>query len=265
MGACAISVRLVANNLDLGRHVFGLAVLYFGLLDFVFHDYNDWEQLRSLAHAPDGYVLLYAVAACMVAGGLAIQWRKTVRAGAGLLALVFLFFALRWLPGIVAHPQVFGKFGNLFEQLSLVSGATIVFATSAPRLPLSGAVARAAYVTFGLCVISFTLEQALYLSATASFVPKWIPPGQMFWAVLTTVAFALAAIALLSGVQARTASRLLTAMIVAFGLLVWLPMLLTDPASHLNWAGNAQNMAIAGASWIVADYLSGGGRRTQPA
>src|SRR5208283_1370614 len=74
-----------------------------------------------------------------------------------------------------------------------------------------------------ICVVSFTLEQFFYLSGTAAFVPKWIPPGQMFWAITTTIALALAAIALLSGRSALLASRLLTVMLVGFGLLVWLP------------------------------------------
>lgn len=109
-------------------------------------------------------------------------------------------------------------------------------------------------------MISFTLEQLFYLKGTASFVPKWIPPGQMFWAVATTIAFALAAIALLSGLSALLASRLLTAMILGFGLLVWLPAPFTAPHQITSWAGNAQNTAILGAAWIVMDYL--GGRQT---
>jgi hypothetical protein len=45
-------------------------------------------------------------------------------------------------------------------------------------------------------------------------------------------------------------------MIVGFGLLVWLPKPFADPHQLINWAGNAQNDAIAGAAWIVAAYLS---------
>jgi hypothetical protein len=77
----------------------------------------------------------------------------------------------------------------------------------------------------------------------------------MFWAVATTVAFALASIALLTGCSALLASRLLTAMIVGFGLFVWLPAAIHHPHSLLAWTGNAENGAIAGAAWIVADYL----------
>lgn len=61
---------------------------------------------------------------------------------------------------------------------------------------------------------------------------------------------------LLSGGSALLASRLLTAMIIGFGLLVWLPAPFADPHKLINWAGNAQNLAIAGAAWIVADFLT---------
>jgi hypothetical protein len=32
----------------LGRHVFGVASLAFGLITLAWHDYNDWHQLRYL-------------------------------------------------------------------------------------------------------------------------------------------------------------------------------------------------------------------------
>jgi len=115
--------------------------------------------------------------------------------------------------------------------------------------------AQIGYYSFGICVVSFTLEQLFYLSATASLVPKWIPPGQMFWAMATTAAFALAAIALLTGFMAQLASQLTTAMIVGFGLLVWLPALFADHHSFLNWSESAETLAIAATAWIVADFL----------
>jgi hypothetical protein len=61
----------------------------------------------------------------------------------------------------------------------------------------------------------------------------------MFWAIVTTIAFVLAAIALLSGRSALLAARLLTAMLIGFGLLVWLPAPFADPHKMINWAGNA--------------------------
>jgi hypothetical protein len=242
-----------------GRHVFGIAVLYFGVVDFFFRNYDAWQQLYSLTSSTAGTIVVDIAAAGMIAGGLAVQWQRTLRPGAGALGAVFLFFALCWIPKIVASPGVYGTWGSFFEEYSLVAAAALLLATAAPQQPWSARLARFAYFSFAVCVVSFTLEQAFYLSDTAGFVPKWIPPSQMFWADFTTIAFALAAIGLLTGIQALAAARWLTVMILGFGALLWLPALAGDRGTQLNWGANGQNTAIAGAAWIVADYL--GARR----
>jgi uncharacterized membrane protein YphA (DoxX/SURF4 family) len=244
-------------RMSLGRHVYGLAAVAVGLITLVWHDFNGWQQIRALGDVPHREILVYFAAAVELFGGIAIQWPRTARAGAFALGILYLVFALLWVPHIVATPQTYDRWGNFFEQFSLVSGALIVYAEFGHgNTERAARLARIGYVGFGICVVSFTLEQLIYLSGTASFVPKWIPPGQMFWAITTTIAMALAAIALLSGRSAVLASRLLTAMLIGFGLLVWLPAPFGDPHKLNNWAGNAQNLAITGAAWIVADFLS---------
>jgi uncharacterized membrane protein YphA (DoxX/SURF4 family) len=244
-------------RINLGRHVYGLAAVGFGVITLVWHDFNNWQQIRVLGNLPHREILLYLAAAIEIFGGTAIQWRRTARAGAVALGALYLVFALLWVPRIVAEPLVYDRWGNFFEQFSLVSGALIVYASfDRNNWEQAARLARIGYICFGICVVSFTLEQLFYLSGTAAFVPKWIPPGQMFWAITTTIALALAAVALLSGHSALLASRLLIAMLVGFGLLVWLPAPFADPHQLINWAGNAQNLAITGAAWIVADYLS---------
>ena len=249
----------------LGRHVFGIAAIAFGVITLVWRDFNIWQQTRPLGNVAHREVLLFFAVVIELFGGVAIQWHKTARAGALALGALYLAFALLWVPYIVATPLTYDRWGNFFEQFSIVSGALIVYASVGRNdSERTATLARIGYFGFGVCVISFTLEQLFYLSATASFVPKWIPPGQMFWAVLTTIALGLAAIALLSGRFAFLASRLLTIMLVGFGLLVWLPAPFADPHQLTNWAGNAQNLAITGAAWILTDFLSQN-RATAPA
>jgi uncharacterized membrane protein YphA (DoxX/SURF4 family) len=245
------------TRINLGRHVYGLAAIAFGIITLVWHDFNSWQQIRALGNVPHREILVYIAAAIELFGGIAIQWPRTAQAGSLVLGAIYLIFALLWVPMVAAEPRVFDRWGNFFEQFSLVSGALIVYASfDRGKSERAAMAARIGYIFFGVCVVSFTMEQLLYLSGTAAFVPKWIPPGQMFWAIATTIAFALAAIALLSGRLALLASRLLTVMIIGFGLLVWLPAPFADPHKMINWAGNAQNLAITGAAWIVADFLS---------
>jgi hypothetical protein len=230
---------------NLGRHVFGVAALAFGLITLVWHDYNDWQPPRTI---------VYAIAAALIFGGAAIQFRQTVKTGAAVLGAVYLVFALQCLPRILATPQIYNSWGNFFEQFSLVAGAAIAYASlsSAWSRETSNRIGR---LLLGICTASFALEQAFYLDATAHLVPKWLPPSQMFWAVTTTVFFALAALALLTNRMALLATRLLKMMLVSFGLLVWVPLLLSDPRSHTNWSETAETFAIAGAAWILADLL----------
>jgi len=230
---------------NLGRHLFGVAALAFGLITLAWHDYNDW-------HPP--LYIVYSAAAALIFGGAAMQFRRTARTGTAVLGAVYLVFALQCVPRIVATPRIYNSWGNFFEQFSLVTGAAILYArlSSAWSAETLNRIGR---ILLGICTTSFTLEQAVYLGATARLVPKWLPPSQMFWAVATTVLFALAAVALLTNRLALLAARLLTMMLVIFGLLVWVPLLLSDPHSYTNCSEITETFAIAGTAWILADLL----------
>ena len=191
------------RRIYLGRHLYGFAAIAFAVISFVWHDFAaPWQQIHALGNVPHREILVYIVAAGELFGGIAIQWRRTAHAGAVALGCIFLMWALLWVPHIIAEPKVYDRYGNFFEQFSIVSGALIVLATgfegdrlqavhkspeNARALAYEGLthrwLARLGYMFFGICVVSFTLEQFFYLRGTASFVPNWIPPGQMFWAI----------------------------------------------------------------------------------
>jgi len=244
-------------RIALGRNVYGLGAVALGVIALIWHDPHHWQELQSLGNVSYSQSLVYIAAAIQLLGGIAIQWPKTARAGAVVLGAIYLIFAILLVPIIAAKPQELYRWLNCFYELSLVAGALVVYASLPRNHPERAARAsRFGRVLFGISNVSFAAEQLVFLSFTAGLVPKWMPPGQMFWTIATTIAFALAGIAILSGRWALLASRCLTVMLIGFVLLVWLPACLSDPHKFTNWSEGVETLAIAGAAWIVADYLN---------
>jgi uncharacterized membrane protein YphA (DoxX/SURF4 family) len=247
---------------NLGIYLYGLGAIALGVTGLVWRDFaSNWQRVQ--ANVPHREALAYIAALYELFAGVAILGRRTAQAGAVLLAIFYSIFALLWVPRILGSPQVYDVWGNFFEEFALVIAGVVLYASLAP--PDSVWAGRRVEISrsFGICVISFALEHLFYISGTASFVPNWIPPGQLFWAIATAIFFLLAAIAILSGILAGLASRLLTAMIVSFEVLVWAPKLFSSPHVHFSWAGNAICLALAGAAWVVADSI-GQSRKATP-
>jgi uncharacterized membrane protein len=237
-----------------GMYVYGATAVVLGAIGLVWSDFaTNWQRVGpGVAHR---VLLAYFAALVEVCGGLAIFWRRTARVGAAMLTLLYGVFVALWVPRVVAAPAIYDNWGNFFEEFSLVIGGLVLCAALSPRD--SPWARREAVISrlYGICVISFGLAHFIYLSGAASFVPKWIPPGQIFWAATTGACFLLAALSILTGIQAVLASRLLTIMIVAFEALVWLPRLIASPRDHFEWAGNGICLVMAAAAWVVADSI----------
>lgn len=244
--------RRISSNL--GLYVYGASAIVLGVIGLAWSDFaTNWQ--RVTASVPHRATLAAIAAVYELFAGIAVLWRRTAQAGALLLTVLYSVFALLWVPQIIAAPRVYDFWGNFFEEFSLVI-AGMVACTSLASSDSWKRRTRIISRLYGICVISFALEHLFYLSGTASFVPRWIPPGQMFWAVATAIFFLFAAAAILSGMLAGLAARLLTAMILGFEALVWAPKLFTSPHEHFVWAGNGICLALAGAAWVIADSMS---------
>jgi len=240
-----------------GRIVFGGSAVLFGVIALRWHDPDTWQNLRHLWSLPLGAVLGACLMTAQIASGIGIQFSRTLRLASIVLVVVYLLFSLANIPDIIAATNVYDRYGGSFFQFfSMLCGAIALYTVTEPDASRARIFGRFARLGLGLSAISFTLGQALLLRDTASLVPRWIPPGQMFWAILTTVAFALAAIAILINRQARLATRLMTLMLGLFGVLVWIPRLIAHPKVHFYWSEFALTALITGASWMVADSIS---------
>lgn len=242
---------MLAPTMSYGRIVFGAAAVLLGVIALLWHDADTWQTLSEIWKLPAGPVIGECLMAALIAGGIGIQNPRTTRPASIVLAAVFLLFSLACVPGIVAAPAVYVHYGSFFEQFALLSGACALCASTG-----AAAFGRIARLGLGASAVSFSLSQIFYFRLTAGLVPKWIPPNQAFWTMLTTAAFGLAAIALLLNRRARLAARLLTVMLALFGTFVWIPRLIAHPAEHGNWSEFAVTALITGAACAVADLKS---------
>lgn len=240
---------------NLGIHAYAVGAIVLGLIGLVWGDFASSWQLVGPA-VPGRTALAYLAAICELAGGVALLWPRTARAGAALLTAMFSIFTLLWVAKAMQDPKIYDSWGNVFEELSLVIAGLVVSASLAPGGSAFAQKKSLISRTYGICVISFGIVHVVIFAALPSYVPKWIPPGQLFWAYTTTVCFFLAAAAILSGVLAVLASRLLTVMIAGFWLFVWVPRLFTLPHDHFSWSANGIAFALAGACWVVSDSIA---------
>jgi len=240
-----------------GRIVFGAAAVWFGVIALMWHDADTWQNLHVFWSLPFGTIIGGCLMAAQIAGGIGIQYPRTGRWASVVLCVVYLCFSLAWVPDIVAASNIYERYGgSFFLFFSLLCGALALYAATEANRARAAVFGRLARLGLGICAISFTLGQILLPRETAHLVPSWIPPNQMFWAILTTVAFGLAAIAILINRQARLAMRLMTLMLALFGVMVWVPRVIAHPKAHFNWSECVLTFLITGAAWVVADLKS---------
>jgi len=240
-----------------GRRAYGLGVMALAVVCLALGDFLPGQPVPK--GFPDRAALAYLAGAFMLVAGAAVEWRRTAAWGAAALTAYYTLIVVILMNGrvVLAHYAVFVAYSSSAEQLAIAAGGVIVYAASATIAPaLAARLTRLGHVAFGVCALLFGGAHFFYMNLTAPLVPKWLPPTQEFWAYATGLGFVAAGVAILTGVQARLAAILLTAMFAAFALLVHGPMLLADPSNHSIWSENALNLAVMGAAWVVADSLA---------
>lgn len=240
----------------IGRRAFALGTLVLGLSQLAFGDFaTNWEPVQP--GVPHRALLSALCAILLLGGGACLWWERTTRLGATIAGVIYLIFALLWLPRVIGFPQIYGTWGGMLEELAPATGALVLYGMMDRADPARGErLAQLGRYAFGICALSFGIEHFTAIPQTAEMVPVWIPGSGRFWAIATGIFHVLAGLAILTGVLATLGARLLAAMLVVFGVVVWLPRIVAAPRLHATWAGNAVNLLVASAAWIVADWLA---------
>ncbi len=255
----------------LGVVLYGFSSVAAGVFDIIWGEFEPYHQpLQALSSAiADIKILVYLGAVMMIAAGIAIMWRRTIRNGAATLSVIYGIFGAATLRRFYTAPHYLGFHVNVFigvivslgQQLILVIAAIIVYRWVAGRNPVSRRMALFFRWAFGLSAVDFGLAHLTGIRVVASMIPKWMPLGGAFWTVLSGIAFILAGVGIVSGLLDVLAARLLSAMLLIFSIIVLAPMMFVSPDSHVSWGVNAYNLTAVASAWIMADWLSSFGQR----
>jgi uncharacterized membrane protein len=252
------------GEMRIGVWIYALATVVTGILDIVWGVFEASHQpIQALGQFSGEHVLAYLAGFWLVAAGLAILWPRTARVGAVGSAVIYLIFALFWVPRLFVMAHKFGPgigvivfcLGGVAAQLMFVSPALIVYATvTGGEAGWQENAVIAARWMLGVPPILFGLGHLVSLHAYARFMPHWVPFG-LFWIVVTGTAFLLAGIAIVSGVRDVLAARLLALMLLIFEFTVEIPPVFGQPHSQGAWGGAVYNLTAIGACWIFAEYV----------
>jgi uncharacterized membrane protein len=240
-----------------GAYVFALGMIALALVALAIGDFTGGQPVPKAL--PGRAALAVAANAFMLIAGLAVAWPRTRVWGAGALAAYYTFVVVILMDGrsILRHLHELLAYTNTAEQGAVAAAAVILFASVAPidEAPARRLI-RGGQIAFGLAAVAFGVAHFAFMDLTAPLVPQWLPPSQVVWGYATGVFHIAAGLAILSGIQARLAAILLTAMFAAFTPLVHLPLLLAQPMNHGVWSENGTNLVLVGCAWVVADSLA---------
>ena len=150
-----------------GVYVYGVSSAAAGIMDLIWGDFDSAHQpIQAFGdHIPGREIFAYITAIWMIAGGVAILWRRSARAGGAALAIIYLAFTVFWLPRLYTATQVLGLripvyigvLAGVGSQLIVVDAGALVYASLATQSSSWPRTVLAARWIFGLCSIDFGL------------------------------------------------------------------------------------------------------------
>ena len=234
-------------------------MIWLGVMGLIKGDFVPvWQPVPSWV--PARPILAYLCAVVSLAGGIGLLWQRTAALASRVLFASFLAWSL-----VLRLPNFFFQTPFILVAWSFGSTAVIVaaawvlfvhFAEPSDRqrfgLFADERGVRIARALYGLSLVPFGLAHFMYLDATTVLIPGWLP-WHVGWAYGTGAAFVAAGLAVIIGFRARLAAVLSTLQMGLFGLIVWVPRVLTGAVNDFQWGEFVVTCALTAGAWVVAD------------
>ena len=249
-----------------GHGLFAVAGLGLAVLSLVYQDFAlIWQPLPSWVPWPERWSYASGVVLSIASAGLCLA--RTAPASALTIGAYLAVWAVTRAEPVLLEPFSVASWYGFCEAMAPVLGAWLLYArlqgqsgvSPAPFVTSKRAM-HAAQVLFGLACLGYGLAHFAYADLTASMVPAWLP-DRLGFAYVAGLCHIAAGIGIVVGVLARLAAVLEASMMSLFGLLVWLPTLLTEPPPEwakppqYQWSEIVITLLLAASAWIVAASL----------
>ena len=233
---------------------YALGAILLGAVGIWFHDFAlQWQPVPADFPLRTQFAIVTGL--LLILGGGETLSGKFARAGGLLLACIYgLWVLILHVPLVIAKPSDFGTWNGVAEIVFMIAGAVTLYASAAGTV--SARVQHGICIATGLAALVFGAAHFKYAEFTATMVPAWIPPNQIFWAYATGVAHLAAGLSLLSGIRAQLGATLLAAMMALFVILVHVPRVAAAPDDQLQWIMLGVALSLSGSAWLVRKHAT---------
>ena len=247
--------------LVLGRSVFAIAMIGFGILSLIYRDFvHNLQPVDLLVPASTpGYVPVAILSGVfLIAAGTLIILQIRAAAAATALAIFFAtWIVFLQLPTAFLYPRLLRSpwWVRTFEVLAM-SGTALIIGGLASRSGRERWVARGR-ILFGLSLPVFGVLHLIYGPRTASLIPAFYP-FPLFLAYFTGAAKITAGLAIASGRLVRLAAMLTALQYAIYTVTLHLPRQFLGRSADAQRAGATSlcvAIAFCGAALIVAGAL----------
>src|SRR6185312_4035155 len=255
------SMRIIG----IGQVIFAVSVAGLGMLSLGSGDFAlNWQPVPK--EIPGREILATVSGAILFFGGLGLLFKPVARLAALVLTInFFVWLLLLRLPNLVAgwsHEGVWLGFG---ETLLVVTGAWAILVALQDERDghglmgfLAGSTGlRLARLLYGIALPMIGLSHFVYLEATVSLIPSYLPHRE-FFAWLTGAGHIAAGFAVLFGVLPRLASILEGIMMALLAAMVWAPKVAAHPGSRFLWTAFLISVVMAAAAQAIAETYKDG-------
>jgi hypothetical protein len=205
---------------------------------------------------PVGRPLSVAAGILLLAAAVGLLIRTTAHLAASLLgAGLLLRLLIVHLPQLVTHlgdPNIWTVFGEVLALAGAAWMLAAVLPASVPsgRIVLTRTLAAGRYL-FAVPLVIFSVLHFKYAFFISNLIPRWIPE-RFFLANFVGLCFLCAAVAFATGIRARLAGYMFTAMFLIWVAILHAPRVAASPHNGNEWTSMLIALAMAGSALAAA-------------